>query len=221
MIRGDISHFLTLLYAVKYWWFQVGKVIRRIASFFDTTILYFSKFGLKSINAKIDFGDLSKLKKKQLSSNELFLFVDGLIDSETLVGKNIKDSPHFQLISTLDSQKLIDNCEYITRAQDGRLDMRGGTFYDTKFYLEKFQTLKNDFELNKVTPLLVFPLDERYFILDGKHRAAYFALKEKPIEAYIVMSIKNQPFLNRVWKKIHSNNSANFSKNISLLEKVL
>ncbi len=221
MIRGDISHFLTLLYAVKYWWFQVGKIIRRIASFFNTTILFFSKFGLKSINAKIDFGDLSKLEKKQLSSDELFLFVDGLVDSETLVGENMKNSPHFELMSTIDSQKSLDNCEYIIRAQEGRLDMRAGTFYDAKFYLEKFQALKNDFELNKVTPLLVFPLDDKYFILDGKHRAAYFALKEKPIEAYIVMSVKNQPFLNNVLKKMHSNNSVNFSKNISLLEKAL
>jgi len=206
---------------VNYLWFIIGKSLRRIAKFFNTTILFFSKTGLKSINATIDYGDLVRFQKKKLQSSQLFLFADGLIDSETLIGKNIKDSPHFDLISTIYNNKPLENCEYIIRAEEGRLDMRAASFYDPEFYLEKFRSQQKHFAKNKVTPLVVLPLDGKYYILDGKHRAAFFAFKEKPIDAYILPSIKEKPFLNNVLKKLHSKKLDNFSKNILILEKAL
>jgi len=206
---------------MKYVLFQARKLIRRIFQLFGWSTFYFTKTGLKYINPKVNYKKDLELKKKMLQPDELFLFADGLRDEFTLLDKPIKKSPHYQLMEDLKNGFDIENNLYINYAAKGKLDMRDETFYPMCYYVERFKKQESLIENNKATPIKVFPLNGKYYILDGKHRAALFALLDKEIKSLIVTNLPGISFFKKTLQQLENSKSKEFKRNIALLKEAL
>ena len=122
-----------------------------------------------------------------IDPDNLFLGVDYLKDQYTLMGCRIKESPHFEFMKVLLNGGDIDRCEYIKRIQRGTLDARFLYRGIEKSYFQNyFNNRRREIEAGDVTPILVYRVDNRYVIKDGKHRAALCALLKKPIYANVI-----------------------------------
>ena len=117
-----------------------------------------------------------------LKPEQLFLSIDYLRDKYTLLDCNIKDSPHYGLMKALLEGDSISETDYIKRARKGTLDSRFLSGYvDEDYYRENFYRRKNQIESGDQTPIKVFKVNDRYYIKDGKHRAALCSLLGFPI----------------------------------------
>jgi len=206
---------------MKFVLFQVRKLIRRIFALFGWNSFYFTSTGLKYINAKINYEEDEKLEKKTLVPDEVFLFIDGLKDKFTHLDKPIKKSPHYQLMSDLKNGFDIEKNIYIIHATKGTLDMRDETFYPQTLYTKRFKTQNRAIENNQVDPIKVLPLNGKYYILDGKHRAALLALLDKKIESLIIPNLSNIPLFKKTLWHIEKSELKEFGHHISILKEAL
>ena len=198
--------------------FVLIKIFRRILKVVDRHYLFVSSKGIKSINSKLNLQSLDSFTTQELSPEQLFLFIDGLVNEETLADLNIAESPHYQLISRMIASESFMDCDYVIRAEAGTLDMRPPTLYSVAYYQERHNELMAKIRKGGKDPILVLQLKEKYYMLDGKHRAAYFATQNQRIEAKVFSSLKGEPFTEDVYQKMAKNNSSQFSKNLDLLK---
>lgn len=201
--------------------FWVQKLLRRCLALIDKTYIYASSYGIKAINGKLSLAPLDSYPVEELDSNQLFLFFDGLEDEHTMLDLPIKQSPHFGFMKSLENHEAISTCEYIHKAESGKLDMRPPTFYPASMYQARFERLALELKENTVNPILVYLQEGKYYILDGKHRAAYLALHQKKIPARIITSLKDDPFLQKIYLKMSKHRSNRFTRTIDLLNIVL
>lgn len=152
----------------------------RIFAYFE------SKYGIKSLNAKsfrCTKMPLLGVDEIYLHPKDLFLGIDLLSDENTLLDINILESPHYHLMECLDSKGNIECTDYINRLKNGRLDGR----YDesVKRFIDNSLTIfmrnKHNILEGICEPVLVYCVHGRYYIHDGKHRAALCSYLKKPI----------------------------------------
>lgn len=150
---------------------------------------YHSKYGIKNFGASrlVEARYLSNQNVVEISPQELYLGPDFLKDEYTLLDCPLKESPHFLLMEAIQSQKPLKETEYMKRFTRGCLDWRRGRPMPKDFeYWYKKNNLSCDGIINgNYQPVVVYSLGNRYYIFDGKHRAAMCALVGKSVRCYI------------------------------------
>ena len=110
---------------------------------------------------------------------ELFLGVDGLKDAYTHCGKTISESPHAELITRIIKGNTLGKSEYVRLERIGALDGRD-TFWRPVSYHEKITRSRIEEARNpsatEEKPISVYEVGGKYYIADGKHRAALYSL---------------------------------------------
>ena len=162
---------------------------RKSAKALGITSVYRSKKGVKAVNPIMQNSKHQILRKVKLRPEKLLLGVDFLKDQYTLCGVNIKASPHYDFMKALNDGADIRNSDYYKRYSNGTLDSRIPACIDAKMqqiFKEKFRTRKKELEEGDLEPVTVYELDGKYYIADGKHRAALCALYEKDVPCAVI-----------------------------------
>ena len=86
---------------------KILEMIGRICKRFDISILYQTKVGIKCTNQLLS-SDMFKYfvsgETKYVPAKNLWLAIDGLKDSYSLIGRPVADSPHFELMQLLQEE---------------------------------------------------------------------------------------------------------------------
>lgn len=125
-----------------------------------------------------------KLESVTINPNEVYLSYDGLRDELTHVEKSIVDSPHVDMINRLKKGLDIQDCDYVRGEIEGYLDGRFEQLdsYDlVEFHIKKFMAKQNS------EKPLVYSINDKYYVLDGKHRiATAVVFNEQSIECCVL-----------------------------------
>ena len=153
---------------------------------------YFSKCGLKNIGASRLLGakHLSPIMITEIASTELFLGPDYLRDGYSLLNCCINESPHFGFMQALKTGESITETDYMQRYIEGSLDWRRGAIKPKNMerFFDKFSESQADIISGKSRPITTYIVGGRYYIFDGKHRAALCALLGVPVKCAVVGS---------------------------------
>ena len=201
---------------------MIGWVFRgvcdRIAKKLNVSLIYVSRKGIKSINQLMQSQLYFVRDKKEINAEDLFLGFDGLKDKYTLVDMCILDSPHWELMHTILREFPIEETDYYKRALRGELDTRGPLNLNDKNLKSmkgKFDKRKNEIEADCYQPIQVYELDNRYYIADGKHRAALCAMLGKKVRCDVISTDYLKDSF-RIWilkkMKIINDKNGEFSK---------
>lgn len=147
--------------------------------------------GIKNVNASLLVEQqVDPIKEVTLHSSSLFLGPDFLKDKYTLLDCCIEDSPHFGLVSALMNEMPIMETEYIHRLLNGTLDWRSPLILpkDKDYFRNKYNRALLDIYSGAYKPIVVYFQGGKYYIYDGKHRAALCALLGKDIRCKVVGS---------------------------------
>lgn len=149
-----------------------------------------TKYGLKNVGASYLLNPkiISSESIVELSSDLLYLGPDFLKNRYTLLDCHISQSPHYDLIKTISEGGNLASTDYIKRFVSGKLDWRRGYKQprDYNFFMEKFAKSTNEIEHDDYKPVLVYKLGGKYYIYDGKHRAALCALLGLPVKCLLL-----------------------------------
>lgn len=194
---------------VKQKWYRlVGK-----------TKYFENECGIKAYNKPVFYLSGSiPTKIMDLDPNDLFLGFDGLYDNYTLIDVPIGQSPHYELVRRLNDNLRIEDCDYLKREEKGTLDGRLGR----KTVNDDFSRLTNQFlnskqaiESGNYAYPIVYQLNKRYYIMDGKHRAAVCKLLGVNVRCEVIdlVAIKSYPYLSGIYP-IMRDNEDKYKKNI-------
>jgi hypothetical protein len=153
-------------------------VLRKLCSKLNLIMLYESKVGIKytaPMNIASPFQSLNK-SIIRIKPDKIFIGFDALKDPYTLLNRCIKDSPHLELVRLLSEKKEINQCEYIKRLKNGIIDIRIPMKYDKAELNQRFKKRLDTVANQNYEPIIVYQLKDKYYIVDGKHRAALCVL---------------------------------------------
>lgn len=173
-----------------------------------------TKYGLKTINTAL-VRQMPKVISEEpvlLSPSDLFLGIDYLNDDYTLLDTSIEESPHIQFIRAILNDEDLSKTDYIKRCEKGSLDGRRGKLCVKNFSLFKNRCQSRIKQLDDMQPVLVYQVNNRYYIYDGKHRAALCALKGVKVKCILV----DYRFSDNALYKV-MNKENNFNKHLNLL----
>ena len=180
--------------------------------------LFETNVGIKSINGKSFRVPCKTIGGElvTLSSEDLFMGPDLLKDEYTLLGCNIKESPHYSLMDDLLHNRDIAKSIYIKRRKEGTIDSRIGIKENSSLsiYKERFSKRYKEVVEQKYAPVCIYKVAEKYYIFDGKHRAALCAALGMPVRCMDISLIYYPafPFMHLcAWKK----DDIKYSKHIS------
>lgn len=158
-----------------------------------------------------------------LSGKDLHLGFDALKDEYSLVGVNIQRSPHYYLMGAIDNDEDIKQTDYCKRYENGTLDSRSAAVIseNTLFNLKKiFKDRKKQIIEESYTPVQVYTIEGKYYIADGKHRAALCTYLNKPVKCVDIGTVfLKDSFRQWMYRKM-CKNSSKYKKNLSLFKKV-
>jgi len=185
--------------------------------------IYLNKLGVKADNQIFNRVYLPQKNVTTLSLNKLRLGIDWLKNDYTLIGTKIVNSPHFGLMQAISDNKDTRALEYIYRKEKGTLDFRGGSLVTEKFLEDSvfyFKKRKQELLLDTYDPIKVVNINGKFYIIDGKHRAAMACLLKmnevKTIDATIAW---NDSYYHWIYDFIGKNND--FSLNTNVYEEYL
>lgn len=167
------------------------------------TATFKTAFGLKNINmnTRVITPETEGKEIIEIIPDELFLGYDYLKDDFTLLDTPIKESPHFDMMKRLYNGENISDCDYINRWISGTLDWRHGFIrpknYD--FFTQRFNISKENIEKNDINPVIVYKLGGKYYIYDGKHRAAMCAYNGLSVPCIVV---DTEHMFSGVWREM-------------------
>lgn len=168
----------------------IYRVAEEFCKKFHIIKTYETSKGLKNIN----MGKVATLETPYvishiiLNSTELFLGPDFLKDQYTLLGKTILDSPHYQFMQAMLTNKPLEQTEYVKRWLTGTLDWRRSLPLKNQCerWKASFESKMKEVETGKYSEIWVYAVNGKYFIYDGKHRAALCAVLGKPIHCSVI-----------------------------------
>lgn len=203
--------------------FYLLRVEEEIMKYFHCIRFYHSKYGLKNIGAScLVGGEKSIATREVIFLNDLYLGPDYLKDDYTLLGCPINESPHFAFIKAIFDGKDILNTDYIRRYLNGSLDWRRGTILprNRDFFYNKFSLALGHVQSNDYAPVMVYSLNGKFYLYDGKHRAALCSLLGLPIKCTIV---SDEIVNTGLWHYMFSllNGNVKYSKHILFHEEYL
>lgn len=162
-------------------WFKVKLLgmFSKVCRIFKKTIVYQSKMGYKELNPVYLQQTAEDCKEINLCAQELYLGIDFLKDTYSLIDVPLRNSPHYHLMESLQDDGEWESTEYVSRMLTGALDERYEilAFYRNKSYFHNcYQKRKAEIGQNQKKLVSVYQLNGRYYLHDGKHRAALCAL---------------------------------------------
>ena len=173
-----------------------------------------TKYGLKCLNIKLVRQGPTIISEKafDIEPVKLFLGIDYLNDDYTLLDTSILDSPHYSFINAILNGEDLSKTDYIERYQRGTLDGRQGRplIKDFSLFQERCNTRIG--QLDDMQPVMVYRVNDRYYIYDGKHRAALCALLGVKVRCILVDYRFNDNALFKIMIK-----EKEFKKHLSLL----
>lgn len=168
-----------------YIWRILVKVTKRLRIFMivDTNV------GLKNLNFNLLIDIPSGGEIVYIDSNDLYLGPDYIVDKFTLLDCPLHKSPHYEFMKALSENGDIYQTDYFKRYINGKLDWR--YVQNPKVDLEacfisKFYKAKESIIRSKYAPITVYSINKKYYILDGKHRAALCALYNTRVKCRLV-----------------------------------
>ena len=158
-------------------WFKVKLLgaLSKVCKLFEKTVVYQSKTGYKELNPFYLPQTTEHCKKIYLSARELYLGIDFLKDDYSLIDVPISESPHYGLMKCLQDNGEWESTEYVLRMLKGALDERYeilATYLNKSYFSVCYQKRKAEIERNDNSSVSVYQLNGRYYLHDGKHRAA-------------------------------------------------
>ena len=176
-VKGWLSYYT---FRVKEEYYRKKNIIR----------IYFTNVGLKNYN----MGKVAQLHEPfiinniELPADELYLGPDFLKDFYTLLNCPLIESPHYFFMKALKSGRKLEDTEYVNRWTSGTLDWRNKMPIgkQIKRWEKMFEVRKKEIESESVPEILVYKINERYYIYDGKHRAALGALMKEKIRCKVI-----------------------------------
>lgn len=185
--------------------------------------IYLNKLGVKAENQIFKRVYLPQKNVTTLSLDKLRLGIDWLRNDYTLIGTEIMDSPHFGLMQAISDNKDTRALEYIYRKEKGTLDFREGSLVTEKFLEDSefcFKKRKQEILSQTYDPIKVVNFDEKFYIVDGKHRAALACLlKMNEIKIIDATLAWNDSYYHWIYDFIRKN--SDFSLHISVYEEYL
>lgn len=176
---------------ISWLWVKVKSIgaFSKLCRLLHKTVVYQSKTGLKEINPAFAEKKDDNTTSCMLSPGELYLGVDFLKDEYTLIDVPITESPHYGLMSALSAGKDGRDTQYVMRMLTGALDERYEivAFYlDCNYFRNCFEKRINSLNKDDCAQVTVYRRNGRYYIHDGKHRAALCALLGTNVKCKII-----------------------------------
>lgn len=197
-------------------------ILNRVFKIFGMHVFFVNSKGVKCINQKIKSQQFDKfpiVEEKTIDPMDLYIGFDGLKDEYSLVDVQILKSPHLDLANALVQNTAIEHCSYYKRLQNGYLDMRFNQQFKKSIYINGLLERQQKISSENYSRVKVVRIQDRYYIIDGKHTAALCCSMGKKINCSEIMNPLHDPFYQKVYK-IMKKRPIQFKKNLSLLEKV-
>lgn len=183
--------------------YYVYRVKEKLFSKLNKSKAFRTSLGLKNINMslRVIHPETDGNEIVMISPDELFLGFDYLKDDYTLLDTSIKKSPHYDMMKKLYEEKDISDCEYIKRWVSGTLDWRYGFIKPDNFdfFVKRFIQSKENIEKNTIKPVIIYSFCGKYYIYDGKHRAAMCAYNEMSVPCIV---IDTEHIFSGVWEEM-------------------
>lgn len=200
----------------------IYSVLNRTFKILNISIFFVNSKGVKCINQKIksqQFDKIPIVEEKTIDPIDLYIGFDGLKDEFSLVDVQISRSPHLDLANALIQKTKLEDCHYYKRLQNGFLDMRFNQKFKKSIYTNGLLERQQKINSESYTKVKIVSIQGRYYIIDGKHTAALCCSMGVKVKCSEIMNPMHDPFYHKVYK-IMKKRSAQFEKNLSLLEKV-
>ena len=167
------------------------SLIEKILDKLNVIKVYKTKVGIKNfhMNKVASIGNPIIIERLYLDVNDLYLGPDYLKDNYTLLDYKIITSPHYEFLKFLDNDDNIKGCNYVKRLEKGILDWRRKVFVNKKTindWKQKYKIRKKQIQGDLYESVIVYKYDDKYYIYDGKHRAAMCALLNKKVKCDVV-----------------------------------
>lgn len=211
---------MVILNLIKY---SFWRVLEKICPKFNIYLFIKTHTGIKSVNIDRLYGDNTLVYNHEdiiaVEPSNLFLSIDYLSDKYTLLDICVLDSPHYSLIEAVNSGKDLRKTDYYKRFVTGKLDGRHCLRErGASYFYEKNENAKRSIEQGDYEPVVVYLLNGRYYICDGKHRAALCAYMKKDVRCVVVPSItgfKHRAINKEIYRIMAGDK--NYSKHINYL----
>lgn len=196
----------------------IHALIERVFRLFSISMLYSNRVGIKYMNQLMQSIHYNAIAIKDFDYKELFLGFDGLRDEYTLLDVEITKSPHFELMKAIDNGTRIEDTDYYYRAQKGILDSRECLRMSNDYIAmmeKKFKERVEEIKTGSYEPIQVYCVNNRYYIADGKHRAALCAYIGKTVRCRVI----SDDFLKdsyRMWMYSKMKKKKDFEKHLVL-----
>lgn len=165
---------------IHYLYYKAIYAQRKLARRFFLTKLYESKVGIKSVNSIFNLRIVNTTSEFfYVNTKDLFLEFDGLKDPYTLCDTPIAYSPHLFFLKAIQHGEDLEKTDYIQRCISGTIDMRSPRLIDQKtlvLFKEKFHERRQEVLNDTYKPIAIYKKENKYYIADGKHRAAMCVL---------------------------------------------
>lgn len=212
-----INTIMLMFETVRFYSWWIGEKIckKYNAHFFIPT-----KKGIKNLNmAVLTFtNNLSPIETKEIDGEDLFLGPDFLQDSYTLLNSSIVSSPHYNFIKAINDNDDISTSDYYLRFINGTIDWRFPKKPIKQFdkFYKKNKIAKGQILNSTYTPVKVYRWNNRYYIYDGKHRAALCSLLNRKVKCDVYSSsIALDGVWNRMFDLIGNNNK--YAKHLNFI----
>lgn len=201
---------------------QMIALMKKIAVKQHLTVVYKNKYGIKAINPCCS--SVKELKQPEIimDPSDLFLDVDYLTDEYTLLDKSILDSPHFLLMKALNEGTNIVTTEYYKRYSAGYLDERTAIISNKKkqqAILSTFEYRKKAILIEEYDPVSIYERHGKYYVYDGKHRAALCALLGKQVKCKKIENLLDYDGLVKRKVELMKLSKERFSKQLQFLDR--
>ena len=164
-------------------------------------------------------------RREEIAPEEVFLGFDGLKDEYTLLDVPMAQSPHFDMIDKIAKGEDISSCDYMLREYRGTLDGRFGADVLPKSHVNACRKAEEKLAAGETEPPVLYRLNGRLYVYDGKHRLALALQKKMKIECFVIDAahIAKQSYVAMMFKKMKNRagylqNSAHIKSLLSLIE---
>ncbi|MBE5940677.1 MAG: hypothetical protein E7266_09820 [Lachnospiraceae bacterium] len=203
--------------------YSIVRFINIICNKLNIALYYETICGIKNINRKkMNLSKVSYDKNvKEVSTDELFLGIDALNDTYSHIGCSISDSPHYNLMKSIDLSEDIEQSEYVKLERMGALDGRDKVYISNKMHQQAFSRQMQIIMTGEYNPVSYYVVDGKKYISDGKHRAALLTYLGMPIKC---IEVPIQPDTKEYFKCIKAKMEKRpeiYKKNIELIKKIL
>lgn len=199
----------------------------RVYKIFGEMHFFETEYGIKVYNKPSTFEPDIYLFDKvvELQPEEIYLGFDGLNDEYTLCEKKVIDSPHVDLIRTIKSGNSIYSSEYIQRERLGALDGRYSLTISDNVLNDRVRQCKICEQMvreNRYQDVYVYMLNDKYYVLDGKHRIAMCYFLNKRVRCHVLglKELCDDIYTQRLYEELNKN-SDKYSRNIAHLKPII